>query len=1000
MAEERDRKITSIFHSAIEREPSARVHFLDGACAGDDDLRGEVEQLIKAHEEAGSFIDSPAYERGAGLIGSDGSLVGRSFGQYRLISLIGEGGMGAVYLADDTRLNRKVAIKVLPTSLTSDQAQVGRFQQEALAASALNHPNIITVYDINEADGTKYIATEFIDGVTLRKRFSRKSMSVSEALDVAIQIAGALGAAHVAGVVHRDIKPENIMLRPDGYVKVLDFGIAKLTEQRNLGSDGEAPTIAIVKTGKGVVMGTAHYMSPEQARGLKIDSKTDIWSLGVVLYEMLSGKLPFQGETVSDCIASILKSEPPRLPAQIPDKLDWIVQKALRKDPEERYQTAKEMLSDLRAAQNDVNARPLIEESSSNVLADNPAENTLPQASTTVRTTSSAEYIVTELKRHKLSALIAVLVVTGVVVGGIYAYSKYSNKPSTPQTFQSSQVNRITTSGRADDANISPDGRLVVYTENSENGDSSVLVKQLATGNTLTIVPPARVAHWGTVFSPDGDFVYYLMNDLSSEITSMYKVSSIGGTPQKILSDVDGCPAISPDGNQVAFVRDTNSIKSELVVANSNGTGERSIATYTGDTWLPDEGPSWSPDGKSVANMLGVSTASVGGSIEYSLMSYDVATGAGRELTPKKWKGYAGRVVWMPDARSLMMIAAGNDADRNQVWRVTLPDGTASQVTNDIISRDSRTLGVTADGKTLLTVTRQTLARIETLPPDGNMSQLRRLSSSEANEEGFNGLSWTPDGRIVFASSEGEQDDLWIMNADGSNRRRLTSDTFWDGYPAVTPDGRYVVFSTNRPRGGSTPYLYRIDIDGSNLTQLTSIEDTSPDISPDGKWVLYSSWSPGPKGITGQGLWRISIEGGKPIQLTEYNSQTPQFSPDGNWILATVLDDQVTPKRWRNGVIPISGGPPAKQFDRPNYRWAYARWTPDGKGISFIGAPAIPSNIWIQPVDGGEPRKLTNFTSDMIFRHAWSRDGKTLAIVHGRPSTDVVLMKDSDSSKP
>jgi len=263
MDSERQRHITSIFHSAVERVGTERRAFLDGACGGDPELRREVESLIKSHEEAGSFIDAPAYERDAGLLENKGAgaLAGRSLGQYRLISLVGTGGMGEVYLAEDTRLDRRVAIKVLPPTLTKDQAQVGRFQQEARAASALNHPNIITVYDINEADSIRYIATEYIEGVTLRSRLALGALPIHETLDVAIQVSGALSAAHGAGVVHRDVKPENVMLRPDGYVKVLDFGIAKLIEQRRPSTDAEAPTRALVQTGQGVVLGTAHYMS-------------------------------------------------------------------------------------------------------------------------------------------------------------------------------------------------------------------------------------------------------------------------------------------------------------------------------------------------------------------------------------------------------------------------------------------------------------------------------------------------------------------------------------------------------------------------------------------------------------------------------------------------------------------------------------------------------------------------------------------------------------------
>ena len=354
MTSERWQQVNDLFQLAAERAPEERTTFLQTACQGDEGLRREVESLIASYERAENFIESPAFEVVPELLTDDraGAIVGESIAHYQIESLIGVGGMGEVYLARDERLGRKVALKFLPERLTANNVQLSRFKSEARAASALNHPNILTVYEIGTEGNRHFIATEFIEGVTLRAALARGKMSVHDALEVAVQVASALAAAHKAGVVHRDIKPENIMIRPDGYVKVLDFGLAKLTEQKSA-SDNQDLTITNTQhTHAGLLVGTPRYMSPEQARGQPADARSDIWSLGAVIYEMVGGVPPFSGATPSDCIASILKTEAPplsRVAPAAPTELQSILHKALRKNRDERYQTIAEMLADLRS---------------------------------------------------------------------------------------------------------------------------------------------------------------------------------------------------------------------------------------------------------------------------------------------------------------------------------------------------------------------------------------------------------------------------------------------------------------------------------------------------------------------------------------------------------------------------------------------------------------------------------------------------------------------------
>jgi serine/threonine protein kinase len=354
MTPERYKQVCQICDEALALTLDQREAFLLQACVGDEDLLREVESLLALQDQAVSFIETRALDVAAQALASAGAdfLTNQKIGRYDVLSLLGRGGMGEVYLARDARLGRKIALKLLPVEFTQDAGRVRRFEQEARAASALNHPNIVTIYEIGESDGAHFIATEFIDGHTLRHRLTQTRVAARDVLNIGGQIAGALAAAHAAGIIHRDIKPENVMLRPDGYVKVLDFGLAKLTEDRLLRASQDKAVVQDSLTVPGVVLGTVNYMSPEQARGLEVDARSDVFSLGVMLYEMLAGCAPFAGDTASDVIASILRSEPPplaRYGVEAPTELERIVMKALGKDKAERYQTIKDLALDLKS---------------------------------------------------------------------------------------------------------------------------------------------------------------------------------------------------------------------------------------------------------------------------------------------------------------------------------------------------------------------------------------------------------------------------------------------------------------------------------------------------------------------------------------------------------------------------------------------------------------------------------------------------------------------------
>lgn len=430
---DRWQEVKDILHSALEVSPAERGSFLDKKCGADADLRREVESLIVAHAKAAERFESPAVEKMAAVVSNERAdgLVGRSLGQYEVIDKLGAGGMGEVYLARDTRLDRKVALKLLPSFFTQQPDRLRRFQQEARAASALNHPNILTIHEVGHLDSTHYIATEFVDGESLRDRMARTPLKIAESLDIATQIASALAAAHEAGIIHRDIKPENIMLRRDGIVKVVDFGLAKLT----IKPSSESEDSTVVYTDDGIVMGTAQYMSPEQARGVNVDARTDIWSLGCVLYEMLAGRSPFEAPTAGDVIVSVLEREPPpltRFAPEIPSELDWMVKKALRKERDERYQTGKELLSDLRSLRHRLEFEAEVERTGSPDLrvtgltaqpSDPPtATETIGQA--VAHPTSSAEYLVSGIKSHKVGSSVVLIVAAIAVAAAVFFYPR------------------------------------------------------------------------------------------------------------------------------------------------------------------------------------------------------------------------------------------------------------------------------------------------------------------------------------------------------------------------------------------------------------------------------------------------------------------------------------------------------------------------------------------------------------------------------------------------
>jgi len=1003
MKPDRWQQIDRLLDPALELDAEERAAFLDEACAGDAELRAEVESLLAAHEQAGSFIEAPAMDAAARLSIADNETLaaGQTIGHYEIRAYIGAGGMGEVYLAQDIRLKRSVALKLLPAAFAAEQNRLRRFEHEARAASALNHPNILTVYEIGHAGETHFIATEYIDGETLRQRIARGSMKTLEILEIATQVAAALAAAHQAGIVHRDIKPENVMRRADGYVKVLDFGIAKLIEQ-SAGKefiDSEAPTRRMFNTEAGMVLGTIAYMSPEHVRGQAVDARTDIWSLGCLIYEMAAGgRVPFEGRTSNHVAVSILDQEPAPLAlydSESSGMLQWIISKALRKDRDERYQTAKELLADLRSLQRKMEFESELERSVPPHSSGTREERLLQsldgktprsiEIAATSRSTSSAEYLIGEIGRRKKSVALALLIFIAVVsfIGfGFYGLLYHRQQPV--RSFNSMKVTRLATDGEVRLAVISPDGKYVAHVL-EESGRQSLWIRQAAAaGNPQVVAPASEVRFIGATFSHDGNYLYYVTKQRNNSIGVLYQVPALGGASVKLLTDVDSPVALSPDNTQIVFARASSSGESSLIVANADGTGERKLAMRSGDDFYSIAGAAWSPDGQKIACGAG----SRKGVPHMSVFEVALKDGAEKAIASQVWAS-VGQIVWLKDNSGLVLTAIDQPGSTaGQLWYLAYTNGAeaeARRITNDLSNYNGVSLA--NDSDTLLSLQGEIVSNIWSAPTaDASESRAKQLTSSKY--DGLNGLFWMPDNkRLVYTSSASGKESLWTVNADGTGEKQLSNRGSSYAHPSVSPDGRYAYFISDLAGGRN---IWRLEIDDGGLKQLsTGGAERYARISPDGQWIFYSFTSAGKTS-----LWRMNADGSLPVQLTDKSAVLPVISPDGKLIACYYREETKSP--WKIAILSSEDGTLVKTFDIPSTVILLTRlsWTPDGRAIAYIDDRNGVSNLWCQPMDGGTPKQLTDFKTQRIFAFNWSRDGSLLACARGNVTSDVVALSD------
>jgi serine/threonine protein kinase len=900
--------------------------------------------------------------------------------------------MGEVYLARDTQLDRDIALKTLTREVARDQQRLHRFLQEARAASALSHPNVAHIYEIGEVDGAHFIAMEFVEGESLDRKIGGRPLTISELLEIAIQIADALDEAHAKGITHRDIKSSNIMITSRGRVKVLDFGLAKLAGPSSDTHTSDSEMATRVKTSPGVVMGTVNYMSPEQALGREVDHRSDIFSFGVVLYEMATGQLPFTGNTVTETIDRITHAQPQaiaRLNYDVPAELEIIVKKALRKDREERYQTIHDLLIDLKDLKRETDVASSLERSvppalpgketvnysgaqMSGVLQQTGVSPSLSTAEVSAApSASSAEYVVNQIKSHKKTFAVTAIIALIVLVGIGFAVHKFVSRSQTNSiSLEAAKFTRLTTTGNATGAAISPDGKWLVHVQD-DGEQKSLWLRQVAVANSNTqIVSPAPVRFFGVAFSPDGNYVYYAVREGNQDTGTLYQVPVLGGTPRKLFTGVKSSISFSPDGKQIAYF-DFYEDEDRLMIANGDGSGQRQLAMRHGDEYFFQgdfSAVSWSPDGKTIATPVAITSQNF-----MSVATVSVATGEVKFLTQRRWN-LVRQAVWF-NADTILTTAAERVGEAFGIWQISYPSGAVTKLTNDLNSYP--TISLTSDSASIAAVMTELNNNIWVMPA---FDAARATQVTQGRNLVGNPV-FTPDGKLVFQLKQPVGGDLYLLDLANGTRKQLTANAGDNVVPAVSADGRYIVFMSDRT---GAFHIWRMDMDGGNLRQLTDHHDEEvPDISPDSQWVAYEMY------LNKSTIWKVGIDGGQPTEITDKYSDNPVFSPDGKQIACLYLPQPAGSQTL--AILPSVGGEPIRTlpFTGPITN---LRWTVDGQSLVYGKTKNGVTNLWAQPIDGSAPKQLTNFASERIFTFDFSRDGKQMALSRGTETSDVVLI--------
>jgi Tol biopolymer transport system component len=907
---------------------------------------------------------------------------GSSISHYQIVSRLGAGGMGEVYLARDETLERSVAIKIIPPERVGSEERVRRFIQEAKSASALNHPNIVTIHEIGRADipsdsaampsrSIHFIAMELISGHTLRHLIHDEKTDLRTLLGYLAQTADGLAKAHASGIVHRDIKPENIMVTKDGFAKILDFGLAKLVERREGTPEAtDLPTATKESTREGVLLGTISYMSPEQIQGRAVDHRADIFAFGCVLYEAATRRRAFSAETDVETLHRILKENPApieELNPQVPAVLRRLIRRCLAKNPDQRLQSMKDLSLEL---------AEIVEEFETLSASESSGSGATP-----------APGVMRRLPRLAWVG-IGVSVIVLAILAGVATHGLWERgRPGTAISEQRMQLSRLTSDGSATFAALSPDGRYLARVSRAKEG-YGLWVTQIATGSDVPILPPSPSQFVGLCFSPDGDYIYFVRFEPGEMVySSLHQVPTLGGTPRQLVFDIDTGVSFSPDGRRIVFIRNyPREGKVALLIADADGTNEHELVVLDRkrSEAFSATAPAWSRDGRLIAAV----TRGSKGPFDNRIVIIEASSGARRELGAS-W-AEVDDLAWLPDGKGLILAAIRDSSEwRDQLWLLSYPGAEVGRITNDLSNYWSASLS--ADGKLLASVQADTIADMWTVPLE-DPRLARAITAVTSPDASPSDVAPGPAGSILYSLSNARGSQIVSIPETGGTPRTLFSASFIVYAPRYSPKENTITFTASRD--GHTMHVWRMNSDGRNTMQLTTGSgEFLSDVSPDGQWVFFEK-------MFESTSWRVSARGGEAVQMGDSTAigGAVRVSPDGKSIAYRRLIRNGDREEMFLAVSPAEGGAPTWSQPWPQGQWSSGgswllEWARNGKALSYVRNSGTVGNIWLQSLDKSPPRQITHFDDLRVFGHAWSVDGRMLYVIRGKSTSDAVLMR-------